>query len=294
VTIRLSLSVALALLTFGCSPPAPKPDPHYVGGKPYQAGSIWYYPRETYDLNETGLSALAKGDAPRLTTDGEVFDQTALAAGHPTIQLPAIARLTNLENGREVTVRLNDRGSGDPRRLVEVTRRTAQLLGMPADGVARVRLHVLANESHASADALPGAPSLAMTAAPRAGVEVAELAPPPGVRQGNGRPLPIVAAPAPAEAMAAAPPMRLPETVTQTVPQPGQLMVELDTFEEYQYAAVQRAKMGSAGARIVSKVDGRTRQYRVEIGPVPDVGQADSILEQARASGIPDARIVVD
>jgi len=285
--------IGLALLVFGCTPPL-KPDPHYVLGRPYQAGSVWYYPKEAFALDQTGLAAVAKGDSARLTTDGEVFDQTALAAAHPTIQLPAIAALTNLENGREVTVRLNDRGSGDPRRLVEVTRRTAVLLGRPADGVARVRLRILPNESHAAADALPGAPSLAMTAAPRGGVQVADLAPPPGVRQGNGRALPDAPVAAPAEAVSAAPPMRLPETITQTAPQPGQLMVELDTFEEYQYAAVQRAKMGAAGARIVSIVDGRTHQYRVEVGPLPNVAQADAVLNQALASGIPDARIVVD
>jgi rare lipoprotein A len=290
---RGSIFLALALLTFGCTH-APKPDPHYVLGKPYQVGSVWFYPRESFDLDETGLAAVATGDAVRLTTDGEVFDQTILAAGNPTIQLPAIARLTNLENGREVTIRLNDRGSGDPRRLVEITRRTAHLLGMAADGVAQVRLRILPNESHAAADALPGAPSLALTAAPRGGVEVAELAPPPGVRQGNGRAIPVAPVARPAEAPAPAPPMRMPEAVTQTVPRPGQLMVELDTFEDYQYAAVQRAKMGGAGARIVSLVDGRTHRFRVEVGPLADVAHADSVLDQALASGIPDARIVVN
>jgi rare lipoprotein A len=286
--------IGLALLVFGCTPPALKPDVHYALGRPYQAGNIWFYPRETFALDQTGLAAVAKGDSARLTTDGEVFDQAALAAAHPTIQLPAIAALTNLENGRQVTVRLNDRGSGDPRRLVEVTRRTALLLGMPADGVAQVRLRILPNESHAAADALPGAPSLAMTAAPRGGVQVADLAPLPGVRQANGRALPDAPVAGPAEAVSAAPPMRLPETITQTAPQPGQLMVELDTFEEYQYAAVQRAKMAAAGARIVSIVNGRTHQYRVEVGPLPNVAQADAVLNQALASGIPDARIVVD
>jgi rare lipoprotein A len=285
--------LALALLTFGCTP-ALKPDPHYVLGKPYMAANVWYYPRESFNLDQTGLAAIAQGDSGRLTTDGEIFDQTALAAGHPTIQLPAIARLTNLENGREVTVRLNDRGTGDPRRLVEVTRRTAQLLAMPPDGATRVRLQVLPNESHAAADALPGAPSLAMTAAPRGAVEVAQLAPPPGIRQGGGQALPAVSVSAPTEAPMAAPPMRLPEVITQTVPQPGQLMVELDTFEEYQYAAVQRAKMGRAGAHIVSVVEGRTHRFRVEIGPLPNVARADAVLDQALASGIPDARIVVD
>jgi rare lipoprotein A len=293
MTWRSASVVALTLLIFGCTPPL-KPDPHYALGKPYLVGNIWHYPKETYSLDETGLAAITKDDATRLTTDGEVFDQTALAAGHPTIQLPAIAQLTNLENGRQVTVRLNDRGSGDPRRLVEITKRTALLLAIPPDGVARVRLHVLPNESHAAADTLPGAPSLAMTAAPRGGVQVAELAPLPGVRQGNGRALPDAPVAAPAETISAAPPMRLPETITQTAPQPGQLMVELDTFEEYQYAAMQRAKMGSAGARIVSVVDGRTHRFRVEVGPLPDVAQADAVLNQALASNIPDARIVVD
>ncbi|HEY0185261.1 MAG TPA: hypothetical protein VGC09_20875, partial [Rhodopila sp.] len=93
----------LAPLASGCTPAAMQPDPHYALGKPYQAGAFWYYPREAYDLDETGLATVAKGSAPRLTTDGEVFDQSVLAAAHPTLQLPAIARLTNLENGREVT-----------------------------------------------------------------------------------------------------------------------------------------------------------------------------------------------
>lgn len=287
-------AITVTTLVAACTPTAPKPDPHYALGKPYQVGSVWFYPRESFDLDETGIASVATGDAPRLTTDGEVFDQGALAAGEPTIQLPAIARLTNLENGREVMVRLNDRGSSDPHRLVEVTRRTAFLLDMPANGIARVRLQVLPNESHAAADALPGAPSLAMTAAPRGGVEVAELPPPPGVRQGNGRALPVAPVAAPEQAVAAAPPMRLPEMVTQTPPRPGQLMVRLDTFDEYQYAAVQRAKMGWAGAHIVTVYEGRTHRFRVEVGPLPDVARADAVLDQALASGIPDARIVVD
>ena len=180
-------AVTLALFAAGCTP-ALQPNPRYVLGNPYQIGSIWYYPRESLDLDEAGIAVVAKSGPPRLTTDGEVFDQTALAAAHPTIQLPAIARLTNLENGRELTIRLNDRGAGDPHRLIEVTRRTAELLDIPPDGGARVRLRVLANESHAAADAVPGAPSLAVTAAPRGKVQVAELAPPPRCPPGQRPP----------------------------------------------------------------------------------------------------------
>ena len=295
------IPLALALLTVGCTAKL-NPDPHYILGAPYVTEKVWHYPRETFVLDETGLAAIIKGDSIRLTTDGEVFDQSAVAGAHPTIQLPAIARLTNLENGREVTMRLNDRGSGDPHRLVEITQHTAWLLAMPPAGVAQVRLRVLPNESHAAADALPGAPALVLTAAPRGAVEVAELAPLPGAQQTSGRALPVspvadsgrAVVAAAAEAVAAAPPLRLSDAVTQTAPRPGQLMVRLDTFEEYQYAATQRARMGSAGAQIVSIVDGRTHRFRVEVGPLPDVVRADAILDQALASGIPDARIVVD
>jgi rare lipoprotein A len=286
--------VALALLTVSCMVAAVKPDPHYVLGPPYQTGTTWYYPRESFDLDETGLAAILPDSAVRLTTDGELFDQTALAGAHPTLQLPAIARLTNLENGRQVMIRLNDRGTGDPRRLVQVTRRTAQLLGMLPSGVAQVRLSVLPNESHAAADDLPGAPSLALTAVPRTAVEVAELAPPPGVRQGNGRALAVAGVASRRDAPIAAPPMRLPEAVVQTPPRPGRLVVNLDTFDEYQYADVQRARMAAAGARIVSVFQGRSRQFRVEVGPLSDVARADAVLEQARASGVLDAKIVVD
>ncbi|HEX2942601.1 MAG TPA: RlpA-like double-psi beta-barrel domain-containing protein [Rhodopila sp.] len=286
--------MAALVLTASACTPDPQPDPHYVLGHPYQANGVWWYPDEHYDLTETGLASVISGHSQHLTTNGEVFDQTALTAAHPTLQLPAIARLTNLENGLTVMVRLNDRGSGDPRRLIEVTRRTAALLKFPADGVARVRLQILPAESHAAADALPGAPSLHMAAAPRGIVEVAALPPPPGVRQGQGRALPDAAAAAVADAVATAPPMRLPETVSQTAPHPGNLMVRLDTFEDYQYAAVQRAKMSRFGARIVTISEGRTHRFRVEVGPLPDVSSADAALLQARAAGIPDARIVVE
>jgi rare lipoprotein A len=282
------------LLVSGCNHPAPRPDPHYVLGKPYQAGSVWYYPRESFDLDETGLAAVSKDNAARLTTNGEAFDQTALAAAHPSLQLPTIARLTNLENGLETTVRINDRGTGDPHRLVEITRRTAQLLGVQPDGVARVRLRVLPAESHAAAEALPGAPSLALTAAPRGAVEVAELPPPPGIRQGSGHSVTASVAQMPQAPPLAAPPLRLPELVTRTETRTGRLMVQLDTFDEYRYAAVQQAKMAGTGAVIVSVKQGRAHRFRVEIGPLPDIARADAVLDKAFSSGIPDARIIVD
>lgn len=294
LTNKAAFGVAALMALFGCTQLVP--NPHYVLEKSYQKRTIWYYPRESFDLVETGLASVAASGPARLTADGEVFDQAALAVAHKTLQLPAVARLTNLENGRQVVVRVNDRGSGDPHRVVEVTERTAELLQMPRQGVARVRLTVLPVESHAVIDGMAGTFSLAITAAPRDGVvQVAELPPPPGVRQGTGRAASASAGHvAAADPLVSAKPVQLPETVTRTAPSPGGLYVHLDTFEDFQYASVQQARMSFAGARIVSSVQGRTHLFQVVIGPLPDVAHADHVLDQAFAIGIPDARIVVE
>jgi rare lipoprotein A len=294
-SLRLAGVLLAALLLHGCKEPAPPAHLHYVLGTPYQVGGVWFYPAESYSLSVTGLASVLPNGPARLTTDGEVFDQTAMAAAHPTIQLPAIARITNLQNGQQVTVRINDRGTGDPGRVVQLTSRAATLLGIPADGVAQVRLEVLQSESRAAVGSLPGAPSLAVTTAPRQTVESTDLAPPSGIVQAGGHAVTTAAADVgPTLGPGDAPPLRLPETVTQTAPQPGQLMVWLDAFSERSYALRQQAKMADANPSVVAFRQDRLRLYRAEIGPIANVATADSILRQALARGIPDAHIVVN
>lgn len=286
---------ALLSIVAACTPAKPPPVPHYVLGRPYQAAGVWHYPVEGYDLDETGLAAVLPAGHASLTTDGEAFDQGAMAAAHATIQLPAIARLTDLETGRSVVLRINDRGTGDPRRLVEVTRRVADLLGIPPGGVAQVRLQVLPAESHAAADGLPDAPRLAVAAVPRGAVQATDLPPPPGSREGGGHATQGTAPDSrPAAAETAVPLLRLAETVTQGPVRPGRLWVRLDTFEEYHYAAIQRAKLISLSPAIVSVRTGRSQSFRVQVGPMATVAEADAALSRALAAGIPDARIVVE
>ncbi len=294
MVLRLAICGVL-LLAFGCTKPTPQPALHYVLGKPYQASGVWHYPADSNELDETGLADVLPDGHASLTTDGEVFEQGAMAAAHATLQLPAIARLTNLETGRSVVLRINDRGTGNPRRLVEVTRRVATLLGIPPGGGAQVRLQVLPNESRAAIDGLPDAPRLGVVAAPRGAVEATDLPPPPGSRQGGGHAAPDVhLAAEQATPATAVPLLHLPETVTQGPVQSGRLWVRLDTFEEYQYAAIQRAKLNGLGPTIVTSRTGRSQAFRVQIGPIPTVARADAVLNQALAAGIPDARIVVE
>ena len=135
---------------------------------------------------------------------------------------------------------------------------------------------------------------LAMTTAPRADIQTVELMPLPGAWRGGGRPMFAATEAAPATATVTPPALRLPETVSQTTPRPGHLVVRLDVFDEFQYAAIEQAKMASVGAKIATVTQGRTRRFRVDVGPLPDVASADAVLDRALALGIPDARIVVD
>jgi rare lipoprotein A len=290
--MRLAFALPLALLAASCHRPPPPVDPHYVLGAPYQAGGVWYYPRDSYEGQETGLATVYSSDHAELTADGEAFDQTALAAAHQTLQLPAIARLTNLENGLQVLVRINDRGPATPHRLVEVTRRTATLLRFSNDDAVRVRLEMLPADSHAAVEAVPGAPKLDLAAAPVGEVQQSDLPPPGSAAPGGAGPTASSSQEQAAPAAAAI--TRLPETVAQGTPDPGQLFIRLGTFQNYQYANIQRARVAGLGADIVSTRNGRRQTHRVIIGPLATVQQADMVLDQVLRSGVTDARIVVE
>lgn len=291
-------TLLMATLLLASCVPSPTPAPHYLLGEPYQAGGVWWYPRADLRLDARGLAEVYDDGHAPLTTDGEAFDQAAMAAANQTLPLPAIALVTNLETGRQVKLRINDRGPPTPRRMLAVTRRVAGLLGFPPGGVARVRLEVLEGDSQAAQNPLPGAPTLAIATAPRGAVTAASLPPPPGAH-GSAGSAGVAAAtqgtPAAPEAGPAGPAvaMRLAETVTQVAPDPGTLWIDLGRFPTYEFANMQRAAVARLGATIVSEMHGRGETFMVTIGPIQDVAQADRLLDQSVASGVSDAQIVV-
>ncbi|MDI4636225.1 MULTISPECIES: septal ring lytic transglycosylase RlpA family protein [Halomonadaceae] len=79
----------------------------------------------------------------RTTASGERFDQQALTAAHRTLAFGTRVRVTRLDNGREVTVRINDRGPFVRGRIIDLSKRAARQLGMVRDGTVKVRLSVL-------------------------------------------------------------------------------------------------------------------------------------------------------
>ena len=297
---RATILVLPVLLLSGCivQQPAPPPSVHYELGANYESGGVWRYPHEDFTLDETGLAEVV-GAHGKLTADGEEFDQSALAAGHPTLQLPALATLTDLDTGRQVLVRVNDRGPVSPGRLVAVTRRTAELLGAPPDAPIRVRMEVQEAESRAMASALRAdAPVLNVATASTATVQTETLAPPPGaaqaghVRQAAASPLPRQTAPgAPPPPV----PLRLPEAVRQVAVRPSVLMIDCGGFSRPEYADMLRAKLAGLGAVTTTSYNApRERAYMVRIGPLRNVAAADAMLARALRAGATDARIVVE
>jgi rare lipoprotein A len=125
----------------------------YKIGKSYQVNGEWYTPREDYSYDETGLASwYGPGFHGKQTANGEAFDSNELTAAHRTLPMPSLVRVTNLENGRSIVVRINDRGPFANGRIIDLSRRGAQLLGFQAAGVAKVRVAVLEPESRALAE----------------------------------------------------------------------------------------------------------------------------------------------
>ncbi|MEZ2219554.1 septal ring lytic transglycosylase RlpA family protein [Rhizobium sp. RCC_161_2] len=121
--------------------PVPKGGGRFLVGNPYQVKGKWYYPKEDYAYNKTGIASwYGSAFHGRLTANGEVYDQQALTAAHPTFPLPSYARVTNVETGSSIIVRVNDRGPYHPGRIIDLSNKTAQLLDLQHSGTGDVRV----------------------------------------------------------------------------------------------------------------------------------------------------------
>jgi rare lipoprotein A len=121
--------------------PVPKGGGVYRVGAPYVVAGRTYVPAEDPNYQAVGLASWY-GDEfhGRMTANGEVFDLNGISAAHPTLPLPSYVRVSNLSNGRSIIVRINDRGPFHGNRIIDVSGRTAELLGFRANGTAWVRV----------------------------------------------------------------------------------------------------------------------------------------------------------
>jgi rare lipoprotein A len=121
--------------------PVPKGGGVYRVGKPYTVAGRVYVPEENINYSAIGLASWYGDDFHgRYTANGEIFDMTSITAAHPTLPLPSYVRVTNLANNRSIVVRVNDRGPYVGDRVIDVSVKTAELLGFYGHGVARVKV----------------------------------------------------------------------------------------------------------------------------------------------------------
>ena len=266
--------------------------PQYTVGAGYEADSVWHYPREDFGYDRTGLAAVYSDDAPTFTTDGEAYDARAMAGASQTLQLPCIVQITDLQTGRQLLLRVNDRGPADPGRILAVTPYAAELLGIPAGGAAEVRVTVQQASSEALANALGG--GIQIQAAPVGGFQASSLAPPPGVYQAAGSAIGQIDASRANAVTATVPPLVLPVTQTAVAPDPGGLYIQSGSFGRQLDAWRQAARIGGLPNAHVIAIPGQGRSlYGVQSGPYSSVAQADAALAATVQAGAVDATIIV-
>ncbi len=128
--------------------PVPKGGGTYRVGKTYTVAGRSYTPETNEEYTAEGLASWYGDDFHgRLTANGEVFDMNAISAAHPTLPMPSYVRVTNLANKRSIIVRVNDRGPYHGDRVIDLSHKTADLLGFKGNGVARVRVDYVGRAS---------------------------------------------------------------------------------------------------------------------------------------------------
>jgi rare lipoprotein A len=289
--------------------------PPYKLGKAYQIEGAWYYPKVDYDYAETGIASWYGPDFHgKSTANGEIFDQNALTAAHKTLPMPTIVRVTNLENGRSIEVRINDRGPFKNNRVIDLTRRGAQLLGFEGQGTARVKVQVMKEDSILLANKVGGA-QLAYAgepeplaggpkpnAAPAGTVVTQKLAPgqsaPATTTVAPVPPQPsnsVVGLPKPSAAQAASTIPSLNGSVSYTPVKPTNIFIQAGAFLQQSNALKLTQQLASLGpTRVTQARVGTQTFYRVRLGPIQRIEDADALLQKVLGTGQPDARIVVE
>jgi rare lipoprotein A len=282
--------------------------------KPYQVGGIWYVPKAQPHYNETGVASWY-GDAFHLkpTADGEIFDKDVASAAHTTLPLPSLVEVTNLDNGRKLIVRVNDRGPFVDNRIIDLSHEAARQLGYDRQGLARVRVRyigpapALANEdSRRYAYLAPKTPAAAAAPPPpprkdpQAEFTAQPLSKPPAIIvQAALAPLPT-AAPAAARApligdelpalkatrYAAGPPAAAPAGA-------GGFRIQVGAFSTPENAERAVAQLASTGAARIEPLTTRSGAtlYRVVLEGGEEEG-AEALREKVAESGFADARVI--
>lgn len=290
---------------------------HYKVGKPYQVGGIWYVPREQPDYDETGIASwYGPGFHMKATANGETFDSALVSAAHTTLPLPSWVEVTNLENGRKMEIRVNDRGPFVAGRIIDLSQEAARQMGFEQKGTARVRVRYLGPAQLPASGLQYAANRRSPAPAPASAMAAPAMAAMTPIAN------PAPAAPATAEDIWSAPttvsspssvsaseltPLDLPAAAPAPAPTPtasvgpapiGQSSVyriQAGAFTNWDNArklADAIDATGVARAKIETVYEGGVNVYRVLIDGAADEFEAATLRERVAANGFSEARVV--
>jgi len=231
----------------------------YQTGSSYSVQGVSYRPAENFSYSETGVASYYSSTLNgALTASGETYSSGLMTAAHKTLPFQTIVRVTNVNTGRAVIVRINDRGPFVDGRIIDLSERAARDLSMINAGTARVRVEVLPDETRAFATALS-----------------------------NGRQIQVADS-----TSSAADTSSTPTTSTSSTPvstSAGGFYVQVGSYSSQADANAIRDRMAALGSATVEQSSG---VYKVFIGPLASRLDAQAMLGRVFAQGATNASVV--
>jgi len=269
----------------------------YKIGTPYEIEGEWYYPQEDATYDNTGIASwYGPKFHGRRTANGEIFDPEKITAAHKTLPMPSVVRVTNLDNGRSLVVRVNDRGPFVAGRIIDLSRESARLLGFKDQGIAKVRVKVLAEQSLRLEDLakkgmfpqVEGKPNTPMPEFNAVGASDVTFSATSNSGRSNYK----------AEDGQSAIDLLANAHVGEVITVPPietSIWVQVGAFHSETNAVNVLGRVDKVSAGQVSRInlDGQVL-HRVRLGPVNEVEEADRLLGAVFDLGFKGARIVVD
>ena len=275
----------------------------YKIGNPYLIDGVSYYPHEDYNYTEIGIASWYGPDFHGgKTANGEVFDENKLTAAHRTLPMPSLVRVTNLENGMSVNVKVNDRGPYKRDRILDLSSAAADVLGIKQKGSARVKVEILPEESKKLKELAMANQNTDIYPANMAYSSFA-VAKNPEVQEGTVVVRPVennvqeVAAPAPVVQPVPTPvavPSPAPVSAKSVVPADGEYFVQVAAYSTYEKAEALKDKLVSIGTVKIFKsvVNGNTL-YKVRLGEFATKQQAEEVQRAVTRHGIAGSRVIL-
>lgn len=273
-----------------------KAEPRYKIGNPYEVKGIWYYPERDLNYDETGIASWYGDEfAGKLTANGEIFDPEIVSAAHKTLPMPSAVRVTNLDNGRSLVIRINDRGPFVAGRIIDLSREAARLLGFKDKGIAKVRVQILAEESlRLERDAKEGRfpllgqsrtedmPQVTAAAVPKVTLKSSSNGQVTEKKSSSVSALELLNANRSTE-------------VIELSPVETNIFIQVGAFSELSNAEVVMGKIKGLGQSAISTFDNDGQLiHRVRIGPINDVAYADQTLVMVIEQGFRGAKIILE